>query len=220
MNGIERISTPFSESWIAWLMLLLIGLILFANAFQPGLLKSSFQSLFNIKERDSIFNATGFDIRAQICSYVFKIFIFALALYVVVNPTMNFSFPVTLLLCGVVAGVFVLKLLLGLWAAVTFADLHTYASCYRHYSNFTTAASFAYLPIILLAFFMPSLGHTCILILCLILTIFLIICLIIKIFRLFFTKILVSFYILLYLCSLEILPLGGAILLSSKIVMG
>ena len=207
MEGILRISSSLSESWPAWLMLFLLVIVVVAEKFQPALLRSVISNLFTIKERDSHFLQSFTDIRAQILIVVYQTSIIAIATYATLFVGGKFSFLTFLCIAAIVLLLQGVKYLISRLVAYVFLDMKTFANAFRHYSNLLTACTLFAYPLLLFILFLPQMTPTAILICTILIYLFYFVCLTIKLFRLFFTNYLACFYILLYLCTLELIPL-------------
>lgn len=208
MEIINRISGPLSEPWVAWLMLFLLALLLLANRFRPGMIHTSFLTLFSAKERDSIFVQSSIDIRGQVLAFIYEVSVIALSAYLVCFTAGQFAFVTYMKILGVVIGVFALKFLLSAYLSFVYFDSSTFSMCLSQYSSLLMAVLSAAYPLLLVALFVPQVSRTAVLVMAVALLSFFFVCLLVKLFRIFFKDLLACFYILLYLCTLEFLPLA------------
>ena len=207
MDGILRISSSLSEPWTAWVMLLLLIVIALAEKFQPGLVRNSIENMFTIKERDSLFSMSSPDMRARVLLNIYQISIIALSLYTVCFVGEKFGFLVFLETAGLVTLVFGVKDAVCRLVAFVFFDSKTFNLTKRHYVYLLTAFTIYAYPVLLVVLFWHSIPVTAAWVAAIVLYAFFFVCILIKLFRLFFTDFLACFYILLYLCTLELIPL-------------
>ncbi len=216
MTSLPRISSSISEPWVAWTMLFLLVILLFAEALQRGGLVNSFRALRSRQERD--FNAAMVSPLGQVFLYVYKVGILAFLLYAVL-PHGGFYMGKYLLLCLLVMGFFVFKYLMAQLVAYVFFTPRVLQMVLHHYTGLTTCCLVILYPILLLLLFAPSIGKIGMLILCGMVLVFFIIVLIIKIFQFFFTQPLASVHIFLYLCTLEALPLIALFYMGARVII-
>ncbi len=216
MEVITRISSSISEPWVAWTMLILLVLLVLADVLQRGVVIDCFKSLWVNKERGNLFATTQFNLIGRIALYIFKINILSLALFSQI--TMTYSFVSYLIFLGIVVGVLLLKILINRLLAYVFFNMKTYEIAYYQYAQLTTCCAVVLYPMLLLIFFVPQIGQITSLILLAAVLLFYVIILIIKIFQLFFTKPMAGAHILVYLCTLEVLPFMGMLLLGKALV--
>ena len=207
--GIPHPSLPQTESWVFAILIILFFLLVYSVRQSIGLISDTIKTFFQVKERSSIFSkATVNDASFRFFLVVFSIGV--LSFYACIihhNSELTLSikeygkfllatsifFGVKYLIFDLIGYVFLnqgsLKMAKGAYFnIVSFLGvvlfpllfLHIYAS-----NKFTGIADISSLIICFTA---------CILV-------------IIKLFQIFFQKVLASFYILLYLCTLEFLPL-------------
>ncbi len=218
MDAIMRISSSVSEPWVAWTMVLLLLLIIVANGMQRGVIVNSFRGLRTAKERDNLFDVTMQSPLGQVCLNMYKIGIFTLTLYTLLAPSGTFSWLICLRIGGIIVGLAVGKFLLVHLLGYIFFNTKTAHIAVHHYTGITTCCAILLYPILLFMLFVPQMGHTGMYILCGIVGLFYLSVLLMKIFQFFFTQPLASFYIFLYLCTLEAIPLIGLFCLGNYVV--
>lgn len=208
MEQLTRISSPASESWVAWVMLLVLTLLLLVYKSQRGMVLGAIRSMFDVKERDSMFTETSSAVFARLVLHLYRLIVIAFTVYLLTFVGGNFSFVVLLKLMLCVAVVGVVKYLSARLLAYVYFDNRTLQLCLRQYGEMLTVVTvFALLPLMLSVTWF-SLRPEVVLVWAALLYILFIVSIAIKLFRLFFNKIFACFYILLYLCTLELLPIG------------
>ena len=218
MPFLERHSTSFSEPWVAWTMLLLLLLLLIANYFQKGLVIGSFRSLTAAKERESLFSDVTRNTAGDICMFIYEVSIVGLCIYTMLFRGADFSFPGFLIAVGLVCTLSAVKYLLIRLTCYVFLDKNALPAMMLHYSNLYIVVTTLLYPVLLLALFAPFMTYFATLILLSIIAFMALAIWFLKAFRLFFTNFLASFYIFLYLCTLEIAPLIGVIIATKQLI--
>lgn len=213
-DGIPIPSLPATEAWVSWAILILSMLLVTAWAIDPHTIYTGFDVSLKSKERESIFKKTSIrNIYSLLFFYIYQTGIIALAVYIGLfqedKPFALTSYLVILLTIGLA---FLAKYLIFKYLEYVFFYRKNYAKKWiETYFNIIGATSIIILPCVVLYLFLPSqLSYIPVIITvgcCLVSSVVLII----KLFQLFFQKLLASFYILLYLCTLEILPVFGII---------
>jgi hypothetical protein len=214
-------SYPASEDWVFGSILFLF--LLFAISFirSSHWLFETSRSFFKIKQRSSIFIKTTLnDFQSRIFLVTFSLGVLSLFLYAVIfDSQQEFSFLVYLMLLGLSVVFFVLKYFLAEIIGYVFTDKKSMRLASESYLNLLSYLGIIQFPLLL--FFIYS--NENVKIICLYLSLFFLavaaIILTIKLFQIFFDKIVVSFYILLYLCALEIAPFVFLIWLFRMIVL-
>ncbi len=218
MESIVRISSSVSEPWVAWTMVVLLLLVLFADHLQRGVIVNSFRSLLTTKDRDNLFATTIPNPLGQLCLTCYKLGVFSLTLYAFLAPVGTFILPQFFLSSLCILGFFVFKYLIARLLAYVFFSNAIFRIVIRNYMSITTCCSVVLYPILLIILFAPQVGNMVTLILFSIVMLFYAILLLIKIFQLFFTQPLASLYIFLYLCTLELIPFIGLYYIGNYVV--
>jgi hypothetical protein len=208
-KGIAHPSRPASEDWVFGTLLGLFLLLILALSRSSAWLYESVVNFFQVKERSSIFSNISVDnSRSRMLLFIFSFGVFGLyAYYYIFSSKDNFHFEVYLLYAGVVAVFFILKYLISQILGYVFFDALSLKFARESYSNIVFYLGISLFPLLFFQIYGPewlnSYALTTALILCLIACILIII----KLFQIFFKKSVAFFYIMLYLCTLEILPL-------------
>lgn len=147
------ISTPFTESWLGWMMLLLLLLLGTANIFQPGMYARAFESLPNSKERDSIFVAAGKDNRSHILFSAYGIVVLGLFCRWCFFNADHFTFTSCAISIGCCAIAIGLRKGIQHIVAFTFFNRHELDTIWRHYRYINECTAIALYPILLIALY-------------------------------------------------------------------
>lgn len=203
MHTIPTISSPFSEPWTAWVLLLILVLGILVNVTQPGVIWNSFRTLLSKPERsyaDTQSNVTG-----QMILRLFRLLTVSMAYYLVLYRTGTFSLLHYGLIIALVGGVDIVRWLLILMIDYTFRLQKKCATITMHYSAIQTAACCALYPFMLWIMYyginafltkgvLVLIGITLALILY-------------KFMRAYLRNAVSLFYIIIYVMTLEVLPL-------------
>ena len=214
MDGITHISSVLSAPWIAWIMLALMVCAVFAEWFQPGVIlqaPSAFFARTNRTYRESPANFQG-----QFLITLYRLGTVAMALFVCVCPADQASAAAYgLILAGVVA-VLLVKMLVNVAVDYVFLLTHRYGEAYGPYGDLVTMVSLVLYPAVLLLvrFGTPEvarwvMGVTAALFLML---------WIYRAWRTYVSSLMAPVYLLMYIATMEVLPLAGVVYLSEKII--
>ncbi len=209
--GVPRPSLPYAESWI-FVTFLIVFIVLVVSRAVTVLMQGA-KSFFQVKERISIFNKTTIsDMRTRLLMVVYPILVLSLYTFLLFHkPSQDYN----LINYGYFASLFflffVIKYFLITVVGYVFVDDKSAKMFKENYFQVLVFASFLLFPILVLRVYGPDfLVHATELIsigIC-VLSYSLII---FKLFQIFLDKTVVTFYIMLYLCTLEILPVFGMI---------
>ncbi|MEI6751608.1 MAG: DUF4271 domain-containing protein [Paludibacter sp.] len=207
--GITHPSMPQTESWVFIILILLFFLFVYSISQSMGLISDTIKTFFHVKDRSSIFSkATVNDSRFRFFLIIFSIGSLSLYAYLILhNPMQPFSLKEFCLFLFSTSIFFGIKSLLFDLIGYVFINTGNLKIAKGAYFNIISFWGVCLFPILFLQIYIPDnfIGITQLL--SLIVSISAGILIIIKLFQIFFQKILASFYILLYLCTLEILPL-------------
>ena len=208
-EGIAHPSLPSSESWVFGAFLILFLVLVVSMLRGADWLTESIRTFFQVKERSSIFSkATTNGYQSRFLLTCFSIGVFSLyAYYLFYTPAIGFHISGYWLFC-VAIGLFLLfKCMMFQLIGYVFLD-HTALKLAREsYFNVLCYLSMALFPLLIFQIYFPDNLNESTGVLSLIVCVVAAILIIIKLFQIFFRKIVTTFYILLYLCTLEILPL-------------
>lgn len=204
MSEVLRISSPSSETWVAWTLLLLLVLAA-ANHTLITDMATTFRGLFSRSERSYATNS----IPTQILSWIYKIGIVAMAINLLLyKPETSFSINRYALALAGVTGAFAIQQVLVHLTAIVFLHHRQYEGATEQRQQIGNTISLLTYPIVMVMTWQNSTLNN---ILCLALAILWGILLLIKGLQLSqqFNSIL---YILLYFITLELIPMAGCIL--------
>ena len=207
--GIPHPSLPQNESWVFAILFLLFFLCAYAISQSTGYISETVKTFFQVKERSSIFSkATVNDFRFKLFINIFSIGVISLYVYLILFKgggrfeikEYGYSLLLTTLFL-------ILKLLLFNIIGYVFLSPASLKMAKDSYFNILSFLGMVLYPLLVLQIYIPNSYSNIIEIMSLIACIVACILIIIKLFQIFFKKTVASFYILLYLCTLEFLPL-------------
>ena len=214
MIAIERILTSATAPWCGWMMLAMLICMVLAEVCQPGVVKSAPAAILAPAERTYKESPNNF--LGQFFSAVYQIGLAAMAIYVIIPSNVPFLMGKWLILCGIVLAVLLVKMLLNVLLDYAFEFSKHFASPYEQYSSVATTVCMLLYPSLLLLF---RLGSTVAAtwVIGVIVTAFVLL----VSFRLMRTY-LISFpsmiFILLYIATMEIIPVAATITIASQII--
>ena len=205
-------SSPQNESWVFATLLGLFALMVLALRAYPTLIAEDLPAIFRTKERSSLFsNPEGNDSRLRVLYLLFACCAIGLYAYVALFPAgvEVFGFIPYLRFLAVTAGFLLLKGLLIRLLCYTFFDGRTRQLCLKSYYDIVVLLGLVLFPLLAIRLYAaPSIAHVAqiagIVACCAAASL-----VILKLFQIFYSKLLDFFYILLYLCTLEILPFAA-----------
>ncbi|MDR3652971.1 MAG: DUF4271 domain-containing protein [Paludibacter sp.] len=207
--GIPHPSLPQSESWIFIVLFILFFLFVFTVSRSSGLITETAKTFFQVKERSSIFSkATVNDFQIRFFLIVFSISVISLYIYLFLNkPSTPFTiveYSYIIIITGLYFGV---KALIFDMIGYIFLTPLNLKMAKESYFNIIIFLGICLFPLLILQVYAPNNFGNLIQLISLIISFSAGILVIIKLFQIFLHKLVASFYIFLYLCTLEILPL-------------
>lgn len=220
-EGMALPSFPSSEDWVFSAILFYFFLLSFSFLRSSSWFYESFRTFFQVKNRSSIFVKTNInDFQSQLTLIFFSLGVLTLYVHtILLNPLYGYELTDYLYLLSVAVLIFGVKFLLVELVGYVFVSKATFSLARQSYFNLliywgiiqfsilvfqlyspaTFAHYFSYIGLlfIVLAFFFMS----------------------IRLFQIFYDRFVVSIYILLYLCTLEIVPFFLAYWLFRMIVL-
>lgn len=210
-------------------MLFLLAFAVLSELMQPGVLLGSFALVFSKVERT--YHDPHRNIPGQLCINIFRMGTFALALYLFcyVGGTLHignwevqflsdktFLFSKYLLVLLVVFGVDTVKYLLTLWVNYTFQISHRFTLISMHYDSLWTVINSAFylLLLVLLPVDSPMIIFWGFWALCIVALLLIGV----KWLRVFYSRLPSLLYIVLYLLTLEVLPILVMIACAEQVV--
>ena len=202
MEMISRISSPVSESWVAWILLLLVVLWLLNSMFVPEI-SMVFRGLFSRGERTYLSNGG----QLQYTTWGFRVGVVALLVQMLLVKGEGFAFVDYGIIFGIMSLAYLVQELLIRLVGAVFVS-HRVLEGALDQRTLLNNALCGMLPLVVLLSRMERLG---VIVLFALLSLYIGI-LLIKSVQLFYKNILSILYISLYIISLEFIPLVGAIL--------
>jgi len=207
--GIPHPSFPQTESWVFIILLILFFLLVYSLYNSAGMIGETLKTFFQVKERSSIFSkATINNIRIRLLLIIFSIGVLSLYVYLIIfKSTTPFSIKTYCYFFILTSFFFGLKSLIFDLIGYVFLSPVSIKMGKESYFNILTILGTTLFPILIFLIYIPNNLYRIAELISLFICIGACILVIIKLFQIFFHKILASFYIMLYLCTLEILPL-------------
>ena len=200
MEMISRISSPISESWVAWVLLLLVVLWLLNSMFVPEI-SMVFRGLFSRGERT--YSSNGGQL--QYTTWGFRVGLVALLVQMLLVKGVGFAFVDYAIIFGIMSLAYLVQELLIRLVGVVFVS-HRVLEGALDQRMLINNALCGVLPLVVLLSEKERLGMIVLLVLLYVGMLF------IKSVQLFYNNIMSMLYILLYIISLELIPMVGAIL--------
>jgi len=193
----------------------MLGLLLCAvlsEWFQPGVISQSFSSL--VVHNDRTYKDAPVNFQGQLLVTLFRIGTLAMMLCLCWAPEGQFTYPAFWAVFGLTLLVLILKMLCHLVLDYTFTLNRRFGAPYEHYSNLFTLVAIVLFPTlpVLVRLSMPSVARWCLLVTGgLFILIWLYRCI-----RTYITSFAALIYVLIYICTLELLPYAGLSYISAK----
>lgn len=210
-------STPFTEHWIAWLMLGLLVMIGIVNIFQPGLYARSFLSLPTTKERDSIFANSGSDFRGNIALNSLSVLTLAMTMLCMLNGGKGFHFLTYAKIAGVCAIFLLLRKGMQVVVTYTFFDRHECDTVHRHYKYLNNCSIVMLIPVLIMWLY-SSLSVTVITALLIAVAAIYMVVLVYKLIACLPTTPAGLFFLPIYVMTVEVLPIVGMIFVANWLI--
>ena len=207
--GIPHPSLPQTESWVFVILLLLFFLLVYSISQSSGFLSDTVKTFFQVKERSSIFSkATLNDFRFKFFLIIFSIGVLSLYAYIILSKDESrFLIKGYVYFLVITALFLILKSFIIDLIGYVFLSSANLKMAKDSYFNIVSILGIILYPLLILHIYLPDNYDKITEITSLIVCLAACILVIIKLFQIFFRKIVASFYILLYLCTLEFLPL-------------
>jgi hypothetical protein len=207
--GIPHPPFPQTDVWVFGVLLFLFVLLIFSISQSSSAISETIKTIFQAKERNSLFGKTTIsNFRFRFFLIEFSVGVISLYAYLFfLTPGTSFTilkygyfFLATSLFFG-------LKSVLFSILGYVFFDFKDLKMAKESYFNIMSLLGVALFPIIIFQIYLPYNIESISQIISLVLFVIAYVFVVIKLFQIFFHKIVASFYILLYLCTLEFLPL-------------
>lgn len=208
-SGLSHPSLPVSENWVFIALVSLFVLLIISIINNPVWIRESVRTFFQVNERSSYYlKNSSSQFQTRFLLLIFNSGVFSLySLFLYFEPALGFQITKFFMFYAVMMAFLIFKEGTGRMLAFVFLDKSSFRLMHESYFNTLSYLAITLFPILILQIYFPDnlkvYAATGGLILCIIAAILIII----KLFQIFFHKSISFFYILLYLCTLEILPL-------------
>ena len=197
-----HILTSQNAPWCAWMMLLLLLCGILGEWFQPGVISQAHTAL--VVRNDRIYKEAPVNFMGQLLISLFRIGTLAMALWLCLTPESHYSFAAFWAVSGMMLVLLVVKMLCNWLLDFTFMLTRRFGAPYEHYGNLFTLMALVLYPtlLVLLRFSSPVATRW-------IVGIIALVCILVWIYRMirtYITSPMAMVYLLLYICTLEILP--------------
>lgn len=181
---------------------------------QPGVILQSPTSL--LAQTDRTYKDSPVNLYGQLLISVFRIGTLAMGVYLCVPESAAFRFGIYAAICGITVAMLLLKMLCNVLIDFAFSLSRNMDQSYEHYGDITTLATCALYPALLVVLRIGDLAVNRWVVL--IASGLFILMWTYRLIRTYWTHPVAILYIALYICTLEVLPLGALFLISSKII--
>lgn len=208
-----HISSPISESWVYWILLLFFVLVAVNRSVRDSVVVA-LRNSFSHSER--VYGGQSQNILAISTAWIFRVGVLAMAIYILLYTSEQFTFMAYTKILGVVALIEVIRHILLLGVGWVFLSNNQLANGIGQLEIVRNVVCVLLLPVLLLLIRLnyPMLHFILLGIIGLAFTVLVIA----KSTLLFYKNILSIFYILLYFIYLEIIPVAGMVIWTKHIL--
>lgn len=208
-TGVPLPSMPQTEDWVFGTLIILFILIVIAISSSKEMLFETAKTFFQVKERTSMFSkSTINDFQFRFFSILFSIGVFSLYAFSVFQlPANEFSLHKYLFFLLATTVFFIFKLFIFNTLGYVFLDISALKIGKESYFNIISFFAILLFPLLIFELYIPIYYSRFIDTIVFFVCVSICVIVIIKLFQIFFHKKASSFYIFLYLCTLEFLPL-------------
>ena len=200
---------PQNESWIFGVVFILFIFLIFSINRSYSWIIDSLKNITKVRTRNSLFSkTTAEEYQSKFLLVIFAVGVISLYVYLTFFPESTLSLPVYLLL--VLSGLIflLLKQAVTRIVAFTFFNYELFKTGSESYYNILSMLGFLLFPLLILKiYYYDGINVKLFDTLAVIFTLSAFFFMTVKLFQIFYRKILDFFHILLYLCTLEIIPL-------------
>ena len=214
MTEVIHILSPMSASWCGWLMLVLFLCAVFSEVMQPGVITQSPVTI--LARTDRTYKEAPANSIGQILIAVFRIGTIALSLCLGFYDGGDFRFTIFATVCGIVLTVLIAKMLCNILLDYTFQLSRRFMPVYEQYGDMVTICT-CILYICSLVFVRIGTPTLCLWALGAVSLVFTVMCLY-RMARIYIQSPTAILYVVLYFCTLEVLPFAVLVFSSSKII--
>lgn len=208
-EGIAHVVHPSSADWVFLVLFAQFILLCIVFARSYGWVLGTIASFFKVKERESLFSkSTIIDVQSRFILLFFALSVYSFfIIFALLPPTIDFGFKLYGAIIGVSIVFMLFKYLTSLIIGYVFTAAVDTRNAQKGFADAFNLLAVALYPLLLFSFYSDFGDHHYIRILTAIMLAVAYLLFVIKLFQIFYHKIVTSFYILLYLCTLEIVPL-------------
>lgn len=214
MTEVPHILSPLATIWTSWVMLMVLICGALAEIFQSGVIVQSFSSLFSTNERT--YHDAPKNWISQLLLYLFRMAIVGMAFYLSVHKEGMFLFSGYMWAMALVLGWTIVRGIVSVLVDYTFGISKRFAPVFVHYDNIWTVVCCCLYPILLVLLNIDKPKITWIVLGSV--GILLFVLMMVKWIRVFFTGIRSLLYIILYVFTVEILPIFGILVVLDSLV--
>ena len=202
-------SHPQTEQWVFGTLIILFILLVLSSTRSTALFTDTIKTFFQVKDRSSIFSKTTIsDFRYRFFTILFSIGVISLYSYLLLyNPNTDFTLTKYSYFIGVTSAYFIIKLLLINLVGYVFTDSRNLKLVKESYFDVILLMGIALFPLMVIYIYSDATLNNSTQLISLIICVLSFLLIIAKLFQIFLHKVVATFYIMLYLCTLEILPL-------------
>lgn len=139
LESIAHILSPMSAGWVGWTMFALLLFVVLGEWFQPGVITQAVGSL--VAHNDRMYKESPTNPQGQLFITLFRIGTLGLALYLSVYTGGVFAFGVYSAICGAVLIILLIKMLCNVLLDYTFSLPTHSVAAYEHYANIASLAA-------------------------------------------------------------------------------
>ena len=210
-TGIEHIISPWSAPWCGWIILALLVCAVLSEFMQPGIITQAHSSL--LAQTDRTYKESPMNLWGQVFITLFRLGTIALAIYMSLYSGGTFGFGSFALIGGLTVGVLLVKMAGTAMVDYTFQISRRFMPSYNQYSDITTIAVCLLYPGLLIVM---RIGDTTAIkwLIAGIAALFILL-ITYRFMRNYMVSLRAVLYVILYVMTLEVLPMGALFYLSS-----
>ena len=214
MDGVTHIQSILTAPWCGWTMLVLLLCAVLAEWLQPGVITQSPAGLLARTERTYKNAPTNF--MAQILITLFRLGTPSIALCLCFCPADKAPFAAFWVVCGLLFGVLMLKMVCGVLLNYTFSLSRRFGNAYEAYGDIATLGATILYPVVLVLLRIAdpvvsqwTVGIMAVLFLC---------AWSYRTLRTYLVSLPALLYLAIYIATLEVLPMVAFVYLSAKLI--
>ena len=208
-EGIARATHPSSENWVFLIVFTQFILLCLVFARSYGWVIGSVVSFFKVKERESLFSKTTIiDVQSRFVLLLFAVSVYSfLILFLLLPPNALFAIEFYWRIFALTWAFLLFKFIISIIIGYVFTQAVDMKNARKGFVDAFNLLAVVLFPFLLIRLYAYINDYNLLRYFALIFIVSAYLLFIIKLFQIFYQKIVTSFYILLYLCTLEIIPL-------------